>query len=296
MTVLVNFSGKSFEESRLRLNASAIKYGIDKIFSYDEEYIKKTAFYRGHQSIFNYEKGLGYWLWKPFLILETLKSGNEGDIVIYSDAGIEIIEDISPLISLCNEHNIVLFSNGNLKNKFWVKRDCFVLMEAEKERFWNGSQVDAAFCLFKNNEHTRNFVMEWLSYCTDERILSDSSNVMGKKNFFGFHFHRHDQSVLSLLAIKYGLTLFRQPTQFGNHYKIREYRVKGEFNCVNQFKTRQVQYYSSQPLQNSRYFQLLDHHRRKKGSPVKKRLSIPWLIYQSGKRRIKKIIKLLTRQ
>jgi hypothetical protein len=296
MTLLVNFSGKSFEESRLRLNTSAIKYGIDKVFSYDEEYIKKTAFYRDHKSIFKYEKGLGYWLWKPFLILETLKCGNEGDIVIYSDAGIEIIDDISPLISLCNEHNIVLFSNGNLKNKFWVKRDCFVLMEVEEKKFWNGPQVDAAFCMFKNNVHTRGFVMEWLSYCTDERILSDSGNVMGKKNFFGFHFHRHDQSVLSLLAIKQGLTLFRQPTQFGNHYKIREYRVKGEFNCVNQFKIRQVQYYSSQPFQNSHYFQLLDHHRKKKESQVKERLSIPRLIYQSGKRRIKKIIKLLTRQ
>lgn len=121
-------------------------------------------------------------------------------------------------------------------------------------------------------------------------------NVMGKRNFFGFHFHRHDQSVLSLLAIKHKIVLFRQPTQYGNHYKSGEYRVKGEFNCVNQFKNRQVRYYSSSPFQNSLYSQLLDHHRRKAEFSVTMHLPVFQMILKVGKRRIKKIVKLLTRQ
>lgn len=296
MNILVNFSGKNFEDSRLRLNESALRHGIQKVASYDEAFIRSTQFYEDHPHIFKHQKGFGLWLWKPFLVLEALLDSEEGDVIIYSDAGIEVLSDLSPLIDICKKKDIVLFANGNLKNKFWTKRDCFVLTGCDEKKYWNGMQVDAAFCLFKNQPSTRQFVRDWLSFCTDERILSDHSNVMGKKNFFGFHWHRHDQAVLSLMAIRNNIELFRQPTQFGNHYKLPELRISGEFNCVSQFQTQQVSYYSINPFENSPYFQVLDHHRKKVENQIMEKLSIPQLIVKSGVRRTKKIIKLLTRQ
>lgn len=296
MNVLVNFSGKNFEESRLRLNASATRFGIDKILSHDEHYIKHSSFYQAHKNILDATVGAGYWLWKPFLILEALKNSQEGDIIIYSDAGIEIIGDLSPLIHICKEKEVVLFRNAYLRNKLLTKRDCYVLMDCDNKNYWNGPHLDASFCIFKNGGLSRKFVSEWLAFCCDERILTDRPNVMGRKNFFGFRFHRHDQSVLSLLAIRYGFELFRQPSQYGNHYKANPFRVKGESNCISQFKTRQIDYYSSRPMENSPYFQLLDHHRSKAETRVVENLNLIQKVLKSAGRKKSKIMKLIRRQ
>jgi hypothetical protein len=47
-------------------------------------------------------------------------------------------------------------------------------------------------------------VQEWLAGCEDQRILTDISNACGLPNFPDFVEHRHDQSVLTLCAIKFG--------------------------------------------------------------------------------------------
>ena len=108
------------------------------------------------------------------------------------------------------------------------------------------------------------FVEEWLSFCRDPRIITDIPNTMGKKNSWRFIEHRRDQSVLSLLAWKHQLSLYRMPSQFGNHYKAPPFRITGEFNCESQKKLKQLRYYYSKPYFNSPYGQLLDQHRSKK--------------------------------
>ncbi len=296
MNILVNFSGKNFEESRLRLNASAAKFGIDKIYSFDESHIKDSSFYASNKKILDAAIGAGYWLWKPYLIDEAFQNAQEGDTIIYSDAGIEIINDLSPLLDICNEKSIVLFRNAFLRNRYLIKRDCYVLMHCDEKKFWNGPHVDASFCLFKNNEFSRKFVREWLGYCCDPRILTDEPNVMGKKNFFGYKFHRHDQAVLSLLAIRYQVELFRQPSQYGNHYKMEQFRIPGEPNCISQFKTRQVTFYSAAPMINSLYGQVLDHHRKKTETRIVGSQVAGRGIMKKIKRWIFKINKFLSRQ
>ena len=295
--VLTNLSNKLYEESRQRLNDSALKHGIKEINSFDFEEIKKYPFYEINKKMLDTPKGIGYWLWKPFIILEVMKKIDEGDIIVYADCGIEIIENLDPLLSICKESNpVLLFANENLKNKFWTKRDCFVIMDCDHKKYWNGLQSDAAFSIFRKSPESEWFLNEWLHFCSDERVISSDRNVCGKKNFFGFKEHRWDQSVLSLLAIKHNIEKFRVPTQFGNHYKIAELRIPGEFNSVNQVNQKQVTYYSSKPYLNSRYYQLLDHHRTKVGANQdEKRLSLPELIIKSGKRRWGKIVRFITR-
>jgi hypothetical protein len=296
--VLTNLSNKLYEQSRLRLNNSARQHGISEINSFDFEDLKKYSFYEENKRILDAPKGIGYWLWKPFIILETMKSICDDDIIVYSDCGIELIENLDPLISICKEQQpVLLFANENLKNKFWTKRDCFVLMNCDSKKYWNGLQSDAAFSLFRKSEKSIQFLNEWLKYSTDERILTSQPNVCGKKNFFGFKEHRWDQSVLSLLAIKHDIELFRVPTQFGNHYKAAKYRIKGEFNCVNQVYQKQVNFYSSKPYTNSPYPQLLNHHRTKENTDtiVEKKSSVLKKVIKSGKRRWGKTVRFISR-
>lgn len=260
--VLTNLSNRLFEDSRIRLNNSARKYGIDSIRSYDFEELRSTSFYEDNREILDQPTGMGYWLWKPYIILEALKSVAEGDIVVYSDSGIEIIAPLDPLLTICQDQApVLLFGNGDDDNATWTKRDCFMLMGCDQESFWKSPQCDAAFCLFRRSDLTMQFVSEWLGYCRDPRILTDIHNTSGKRDLPDFIAHRRDQSVISLLAAKYRFPLFRMPTQFGNHYKTYPYRLDKEFNCVNQYKQRPVNFYAPIPYYNSPYFQLLNHHR-----------------------------------
>ena len=98
--ILTNLSDKTYAASRHRLNDSAKKFGIDQIRSYDFEYIRKTSFYKKNIEIFLQPTGIGYWLWKPYIILEAMKDMDNGDMVIYSDCGIEIIININELINI----------------------------------------------------------------------------------------------------------------------------------------------------------------------------------------------------
>jgi hypothetical protein len=148
-------------------------------------------------------------------------------------------------------------------------------MDCDNKEYWYSLQCDAAFALFRKSSLSIQFLEKWLEYDKDERILTNIANTCGKKNLPGFVSHRNDQSVLSLLAHKFQIPLFRMPTQFGNHYKAPEFRIKGEFNCVSQLKQKQLTYYASRPYYNSPYYQLLNHHRSKSGvQKIRKTLSI----------------------
>ena len=296
--VLTNLSNKLYESSRFQLNDSAKKHGVSHINSYDFEELKSTSFYKNNQHILDQPRGIGYWCWKPYIILEAMKSLSDGDVVIYSDCGIEIIENLDPLISICHDkHPVLLFGNSNFKNSAWTKRDCFVIMNCDTPKYSKGLQCDAAFGLFRKSTIATTFLEEWLRYCCDERVVGDLPNTCGKKNYWGYQNHRWDQSVLSLLAIKYSIELHRMPSQFGNHYKAPEFRVTGEFNCVNQNKSSQVNFYAAKSYFNSPYFQLLNHHRTKinNGQIDSNKKSIFSKIIISGKRRWRKTIKFLTR-
>ena len=277
--VLTNLSNKLYEESRLRLNASAAKFGIDDVRSYDFEDIRKTSFYTENREILDEPAGMGYWLWKPYVILEALKSLPEDGLVVYSDSGIEIIASLDPLLRICEEGPpVILFGNGDHLNSMWTKRDCFILMGCDTEYYWRSPQCDAAFGIFRKCDLSLKFVEEWLQYCRDPRILTDLPNTCGKHDLPDFLGHRWDQSVLSLMAQKFRLPLYRMPTQFGNHYKMHPFRVDKELNCINQYDQSPVHYYAAIPYYNSPYFQLLDHHRGKNKAMVVRKKKTPFVI------------------
>ncbi len=59
------------------------------------------------------------------------------------------------------------------------------------------------------------FVSEWLTYAQDSRAITDDKNVLGKPNYDDFRENRHDQTILSLLAKKWNLKIYPDPSQYG---------------------------------------------------------------------------------
>lgn len=171
--------------------------------------------------ILSQTRGAGYWLWKPYIIYHTLKHLNQGDIMMYSDAGSYFVESAAPLIEMArsDHRGVVLFTMEHIQ-KNWTKRDAFILLDCDFPPCWNSFQHTAAFSLWKRTEFSLAFAERWLNYSTDARIITDQPNELGLPNLPEFHENRHDQSVLSLLAFKETVASYRDPSQYegyGHH-------------------------------------------------------------------------------
>ena len=101
--------------------------------------------------------------------------------------------------------------------KIWSKRDAFILMDCDSEKFADTPQFVASYMLFKKTPHTVALIDEYLMYAQDPRIITDIPNQMGKDNYPGFRDNRHDQTIWSLLCKKEGITPFEIPRVFCHH-------------------------------------------------------------------------------
>jgi hypothetical protein len=66
-------------------------------------------FVNRNKDILERERGAGYWLWKPYLIFQELYLARDGDIIMYSDAKVDFIANISHLIKLTTKQDIIVF-------------------------------------------------------------------------------------------------------------------------------------------------------------------------------------------
>jgi len=231
---LISFADKKFYGNQRLLNLSARKNGIKYISSYSDKWLRnQSVFWIENNLILNQKKGCGYWIWKPFIILDALNKMRENDKLIYLDSGTLIIKSILPLINELSDNNVVLFRNGSHINSSWTKRDCFVLMNCDSDRYYNASQVLAGYILCKKNETTIKFIQEWLNYCLNYNIVSDSENITAHENNEGFKAHRHDQSILSILAEKHSIKLYNDPSEWGcksNFFNDSSYDINNDFS------------------------------------------------------------------
>jgi hypothetical protein len=267
-THLVCFADERFHRAQLRLIRSTASNGIDVVHAFGPLDLKKTAFYAENRRILDQSRGCGYWLWKPFFIREVLRKANVGDFVVYVDSGAELVAPTSSLVECCREEGgVLLFRNHGHPNRYWTKRDCFVLMGCDREEAYDRDQANAAFICFLAGSDAERFVDAWLAECVDPRKITDQPNEAGLPNLPEFIAHQGDQPILSLLAFKQGRFLFRDPSQGGNHLKPVEFQTPGESLASPR---------SPEPYPRSPYPTVFNHHRdvSKRATPVERAVSI----------------------
>ena len=251
MEYVISYASNGYYESQLRFKHSILDRKV-KVLLFKDIWLKKQLFYLENKSILDQQRGAGYWLWKPYILLETFAKMQDGDRVIYCDADAVVQKTLSCLFDICDQNGgIMLFDNSTHQNKSWIKRDCFVLMEADEPLFYTSGQAMGGFLVLKKNEHSQKFLEEWLNYAKDYRISTDSENELGMPNLPDFIEHRHDQAILSIMRIKWNLPLFRDPSQYGNPYKMIDYRKSGEFLIDNIYQEDSIK-------TNSPYDTLID--------------------------------------
>ncbi|MFN0263610.1 hypothetical protein ACKTEK_06995 [Tepidamorphus sp. 3E244] len=159
-------------------------------------------------------RGAGYWLWKPFILRETLANVPDGDLVLYTDAAMRFVADPEPMLACAQDEPIVLFElpGERFSMRRWTKRDCFIGLDADAPNFHDISQLVGGIQLYRAGAEARVFVQNLCAAMTVPHALDDEPNQLGRDNFPEFEEHRHDQSVLTIMARKAGLPRFPDPS------------------------------------------------------------------------------------
>ena len=229
------------------LNKSAVTVAnADEEISWTKNDIKESNFFLRNQKILQQERGAGYWIWKPYIILKTLNKVAKNDWVIYSDVGkpfrrndpnrcgnnkIGNVMNVSfdALIDFADQQSGFTPGTwvphyGNAKK--WTKRDCFVGMGCDYPEYHNSGQLIASYSCWSNTEASRKFLTQWLNWCQMEAIVTDATNVYGKPNFAEFSDHRHDQSICTNLTIKNKIKLFNSPKKSLNGFRDFNFTIR----------------------------------------------------------------------
>lgn len=188
-----------------RLFTSAKPYGFDEYQMYDDVWLRQSRHCTSESIRVINEPSFG-WMFKPAAIAAALSTMSDGDLLMWMDSNDILVGDPSALFSYVNSYwpGIYCHEHGHtdFPNKEWTHRDMFVRMKCDEEKYWNARQVQVDFMVFRKCPFVTAFVSEWLSYA------SDYSTMIGEgkyENLPEFKDHRHEQSIFTLLKVKYGI-------------------------------------------------------------------------------------------
>lgn len=220
----VSFGGgrRAYRSAMIRLKKEILRLDPEsQVFLFDESDIALEI--EGLEQPFlefaaSNPRGFGLWVWKPWVILEVMKNAQEGDIVLYLDAGCTVHTSkksrlrYESYLDHIRKYGSLHFNLDNAEF-YWTKREVvehFQLSEMEL----NSGQVMASVQGHLVNLEQQQFVERWLEACTLDsgRLIRDVvSRVYEDQRFIE---HRHDQSVFSCLVKRNGSRGFPDETYF----------------------------------------------------------------------------------
>lgn len=165
----------------------------------------------------------GYWIWKAYIIYDSIRKLNDGDLLVYADSGCELMKNTSGWEShfdLLNSNDGIFFQYREDKNygwntynpkftdspklKYWVKKNTiehFQMMFESDNNWLEKNKLMAGFIILKKTPATLQLIKDWLDVMlfypelVTDPLISERYNQQP-----GFSSHRHDQSILSIIV------------------------------------------------------------------------------------------------
>jgi hypothetical protein len=230
--ILLTFGAGSngYRESAKRLAKQAVETKMfDSALAFDERELaaRYPEFWNENEHFMKQNpKGFGFWIWKPYIILQTIKNLEPGWGVAYLDAGCILNPNSNSLARLetYKEHALTHSvwatelkskDQDDFSNSAWCKSDALTYLEAN-ETISRMNQVQGGICMFSNDEKALKLLESWhaASIADGHHYLDDS--VSKTKNAANFIEHRHDQALFSVLFRLMNLKPIPDETHFPN--------------------------------------------------------------------------------
>jgi hypothetical protein len=200
----------NFIDAAARLAFQARHSGLfDTVLNCGEATLRNDAeFWSNHGDfIMQHPRGFGYWLWKPYLIQQVMNSAQDGDLILYADAGCELSQrkfaNLQRLFAVAAKTKMVLSSDTGCRTVTWTKADLIFHLNMQSNPVTlHNNMWHAGIMLWCVTPETRRFIKTWyhLMYVHNYHLITDAPSHV--PNHSSFIEHRHDQAVFSLLLYK----------------------------------------------------------------------------------------------
>ena len=199
----LSFGGptQSFHNAVKRICKEAEQFGVFDVITANTDIDLKNdpEFWNTHgQFVERNARGYGYWLWKSYIVKKQLALMQDGDILVYADAGCTLHVSGKPrlleYIDLAKQHGIVGFQMCN-KEYAYTKMDIFDALGAYNHG--DTGQINATSFIVQKRDLTVSLVDKWYTLSSNYTLLNDSPSKI--PNHPSFKDNRHDQSIWSIL-------------------------------------------------------------------------------------------------
>jgi hypothetical protein len=233
----ISYGDHNYLNSKARISAEAKNFGFDTVAIFEpqdlsEEFIKQTRPFI-HES-----RGGGYWIWKAYILKETLGGIEEGDLLVYADAGCHInihgkprFQEYIDLLDT-NDTGIISFEMPGLKEEYYTTESVFEYFSIGKDDLLRKSgQFVANTLIMKKCDKLINLIEEFYEIAVSRPdLFSDQYNNLNRSEIFIDH--RHDQSIFGLLRKRMGSIVIKDETWAENfdeliHVPILAKRIRG---------------------------------------------------------------------
>lgn len=193
--IFITYGDHNYKDSLQRIKKEAEATGMfDDIITYTPECLPEPF----KEYTIKYKRGSGYWLWKPYIIKNTLDNANDGDIIVYADAGCTIQKHkdwLNYFNILKNKKGIFFIACG--KSRKWCKKDVFEFFQTRNNLWKYANQIQATFIIIKKTKDN-DVIEKWYETAKlHPSLFTDvEKNNIDKEDKL-FKEHRHDQSVLT---------------------------------------------------------------------------------------------------
>lgn len=232
-----SFADRRFKKSLMRIQEEAVSFGFfQDIFCWNEDELDDMFWEKHSRFILAHPRGFGYYIWKPQAVLQALQQMPEGAVLVFADAGCQLnpegLPRLKEYIQMAVKHRsgIVGF-NTTFPIEQWTKIDTLVQLQVTTEER-NAPQHLGGVHVMHNRESVRAFVKMWRDTCEKYELIDDAPSRYGHKSHAGFQDHRHDQSIFSILFLRYGglslpdETWWEPNWETKKHYPIHAKRIR----------------------------------------------------------------------
>jgi hypothetical protein len=220
MRVYITFGDAQYDQTTRLIVERGVPLGADSVTVYDGRWLLEQPFSVLNRWLWDHphKRGFGWYAWKPYIILHALASLQKGDIVLFTDADCYPISPFGMLYDRCEQDGgIMLFASENHRQYEWCKRDCYVVMGQDEQKYYDVQAGVARFMLFQKGPwRVTQFLMEWLAYCVNPLATTFDPSIL-KPELPGFVEHRAEQAIMTNLAHKYRLNLYREACDAGTN-------------------------------------------------------------------------------
>lgn len=192
--VFVTYGNEKYYKSLQRIKKEAETTGrFDEIRIFTD---KDLPAYITNHELFKFSRGGGYWLWKPWVVLETMKDMDDEDILVFSDSGSMIYDhkEWDKWFDIMNHKSSIFFFYSGLVEQ-WSRKNILDYFHNVK-KFNEFYQLMSGLFLLRIS--SRYLIDEWYQLMFDhpELVIDVDKNEKSKESP-RFIENRHDQAVLS---------------------------------------------------------------------------------------------------